>query len=118
MFCPVDSNDSVAVVSSKGDIAILDSDLVVIRANPSMYQTSNILKICLLQSQGCTFLPADQQASKTVIASFVAVGDGLRLVVYTVGEDIENVCDEDLNTLSQVRDCPPQLDLHSISHRM
>ena len=87
----------------------------LVMAETSAHPELLVVKALALRGNDCTFLPTTRRPSECVICIFAALNGGLRLLVYIVGEHVENICDEELGVSPTVR---PQALMSVIIHSL
>lgn len=102
LIAPSTSEDMLVAISDRGDITILDADLLVRHTEPHPSSGSKLVKSFVFTTSKCSFLPAGRPPSQITVVLFLAADDGLMVLGYTVGEDVERVCEDELDVSTEV----------------
>ncbi|KZV76037.1 hypothetical protein PENSPDRAFT_646585 [Peniophora sp. CONT] len=101
LVAPPTSEDMLLALSNRGDVTVLDADLAVRHTEPHSSSGSKLVKSFVFATSKCSFLPAGRPPSQITVILFLAADNGLMVLGYTVGEDIERVCEDELDVSTE-----------------
>lgn len=102
LVAPPTSEDMLLALSNRGDVTVMDADLTVRHTEPHSSSGSKLVKSFVFATSKCSFLPAGRPPSQITVILFLAADNGLMVLGYTVGEDIERVCEDELDVSTEV----------------
>ncbi|VDB97147.1 unnamed protein product [Peniophora sp. CBMAI 1063] len=97
LIAPSTSEDILVAISGHGDLTILDADLTVRHTEPHLSSGSKLVKSFVFATSKCSFLPIGRPPSQITVVLFLSSSDGLLTLGYTIGEDLERVCEDSLD---------------------
>lgn len=88
LYLPDDLPSRVLAISLKGDLTVLDTDLVFKSTMQSETDSQYVLKSFNFSRQLCSFLPSGAlKSGATVVLSIIAVGDELRATIIVIDDE-------------------------------